>query len=102
MVVPIQTPVELGLVALAVVALIVAYGLLNRVKALAVNAILGVIVLFVANFLGLGVQISLVAVAICALAGIPGAILVILLSVLDIAFTASLLDAVTALVPLLV
>lgn len=101
MLVPIQTPIELGIVALAVVALVVAYGLVKRVKALAVNAILGVIVLFVANFLGLGVQISLVAVAICALAGIPGAILVILLSVLDIAFTAWLFDVTAVLVPCL-
>lgn len=86
-----QTPVEVGLVALALVAVLVAYRLLKRVKALAVNAILGVIVLFVANFLGLGVEISLVAVAICALAGIPGAILVIVLSLLDVAFVATLL-----------
>lgn len=85
------TPIEIGLLALAAVGLLVAYGLLKRVKGLAVNAIVGVIVLVVANLLGLGVEISLVAVAICALAGVPGAILVVLLSLLDVAFVAAVL-----------
>ena len=83
------TLVEIGLLALAVVAVIVGYRVLKNVKALVVNAIVGVLVLALANFLGLGVQISLVTVLVCAVAGIPGAVLVILLSLLDVAFIAA-------------
>ena len=85
------TGIELTTLGLAAVGLLVAYWFLGRVRALAVNAIVGVVVLVVANVIGLGVQISLIAIAICALAGIPGAILVIALSVLDVAFVATLL-----------
>lgn len=87
------TLVEIGLLALAVIAVIVGYRILKNVKALVVNAIVGVLVLALANFLGLGVQISLVTVLVCAVAGIPGAVLVILLSLLDVAFVAAVVPA---------
>ena len=87
------TLVEVGLLALAVIAVIVGYRVLKNAKALVVNAIVGVLVLALANFLGLGVQISLVAVLVCAVAGIPGAVLVILLSLLDVAFVAAVAPA---------
>ena len=87
------TLVEVGLLALAVIAVIVGYRVLKNIKALVVNAIVGVLVLALANFLGLGVQISLVAVLVCAVAGIPGAVLVILLSLLDVAFVAAVVPA---------
>jgi inhibitor of the pro-sigma K processing machinery len=58
-------------------------------RALAVNAVVGLIILFIANAVGLGVQISLITLLICAIFGVPGAILVILLAVLDIAFAAT-------------
>ena len=87
------TLVEIGLLALAVIAVIVGYRILKNVKALVVNAIVGVLVLALANFLGLGVQISLVAVLVCAVAGIPGAVLVILLSLLDVALVAAVVPA---------
>jgi inhibitor of the pro-sigma K processing machinery len=60
-------------------------------RALVVNAVVGLVVLILANVLGLGVQVSVITLLICAVFGVPGAILVILLSLLDIAFTASLL-----------
>lgn len=53
-------------------------------KYLAVNSILGLIVLALANFLGIPVPINLVTLLVCAAAGIPGALLVILLFVLGI------------------
>ena len=87
------TLVEVGLLALAVIAVIVGYRVLKNIKALVVNAIVGVLVLALTNFLGLGVQISLVAVLVCAVAGIPGAVLVILLSLLDVAFVAAVAPA---------
>jgi len=63
-------------------------------RALAVNAIVGLIILFIANVLGLGVQISLITLLVCAVFGVPGAILVILLAVLNIAFAAVVVPAV--------
>lgn len=62
-------------------------------RALVVNAILGLVILFIANAIGLGVEISLVTLLVCAILGIPGAILVIALAVLDIAFVAALVPA---------
>jgi len=44
----------------------------------------------VANAVGIGVQISLVRLLICAVLGIPGAIIVILLALLNVAFAATL------------
>ncbi|WP_373189168.1 pro-sigmaK processing inhibitor BofA family protein [Halolamina sp.] len=60
-------------------------------RALVINAIVGLVILFVANLLGLGVQISLLTLLICAIFGVPGAVLVILLAVFDVAFAATIL-----------
>ncbi len=84
------TPVEIGLLAAALVGLYVAFKLLKAVKGLAVNAIVGVVILFAANLAGLGVQITWLSVLITAIAGVPGAILVIILAYLDVAFAAGL------------
>ncbi len=65
-------------------------------RALAVNAVVGLVILFIANVIGLGVQISLIALLVCAVLGVPGAILVILLAVLDIAFVATVVPALLA------
>ncbi|MFZ0011839.1 MAG: pro-sigmaK processing inhibitor BofA family protein [Halobacteriota archaeon] len=87
----------IGLLVVAILVLIVLYILVKLGarygKYLAVNSILGIIVLALANFIGLPVPINLVTIIICALAGIPGALLVILLFVLGILpkLTASLL-----------
>lgn len=58
-------------------------------RAHAVNAVGGLVILFVANAVGLGVQISLITLLICAVLGVPGPVLVILLAVLDVAFAAT-------------
>lgn len=63
-------------------------------RALVVNAVVGLIVLLIANFVGLGAQISLITLLVCAIFGIPGAILVILLAVFDIAFAAAMIPMV--------
>lgn len=65
-------------------------------KGLVVNAIVGLLILVLANMVGLGVQISLFTLLICAIFGVPGAILVILLSMFDVAFTATLLPLLLA------
>jgi pro-sigmaK processing inhibitor BofA len=82
----------IGLLIVAILVLIVLYILiklgLRFGKYLVVNSILGIIVLVIANFFlanfGLTVPIDLVTILVCALAGIPGALLVILLVVLGI------------------
>lgn len=53
--------------------------LARTIRYLVVNSILGIIVLALAKFVGLPVPINLITILICALAGIPGALLVILL-----------------------
>jgi len=63
-------------------------------RGLAVDALVGLVILFVANALGLGVQISLLTFLICAIFGVPGAILVILLALLDVAFAAAVFPSV--------
>jgi hypothetical protein len=78
----------IGLLVVAILVLIVLYSLVKigtrYGKYLAVNSILGIIVLALADFIGLPVPINLITIIICALAGIPGALLVILLFVLGI------------------
>ena len=84
------TTTEIGLLILALALLFGAYRIVNTIKPLIINAIVGVIVLIVANVAGLGVAISAVAVLICAVGGLPGAVLVILLSVLEVAFVGTI------------
>ena len=65
-------------------------------RALAANAIVGLIILIIANVIGLGVQISIVTLLICAILGVPGAVLVILLAVTNIAFAGIVLPLAVA------
>lgn len=87
------TPIEFGLAVVALIALLFAVRILKAIKMLAVNAVLGLVVLVGANFLGANAAISAWSILVCALAGIPGAILVVLLAYLDIAFTATIVLA---------
>jgi len=84
------TTTEIALLVLALALLFGAYRIIQTVKPLVVNAIVGVIILLIANFVGLGVQITPIAVLVCAVGGVPGAVLVILLAFLDIAFAGML------------
>ena len=77
---------EIALLILALALLFGAFRIIETVKPLIVNAIVGVIILVIANVAGLGVSITPIAVLVCAVGGVPGAILVILLAYLDIAF----------------
>ncbi len=72
---------------LAVLAVIAVYYVLKTAKYLIVNTIMGLIILAVGNMVfNLGIPYSAFALLVCALGGIPGAVLVILLHVLHIAF----------------
>jgi hypothetical protein len=72
-----------------IVAIIVAF-LLFKLFAdlihLAIHAVIGLLILYIARALGLKVAISIWTIFICAFGGIIGAIIVIILSYLKIAF----------------
>ena len=72
-----------------IVAVIVAF-LLFKLFAdlihLAIHAVIGLLILYIARALGLKVAISIWTILICAFGGIIGAIIVIILSYLKIAF----------------
>ncbi|AKB53452.1 hypothetical protein MSBR2_1927 [Methanosarcina barkeri 227] len=63
------------------------YKVLQTATSLAINAVLGILVLMAAKLLlGLEIAITWVAVLICAIGGIFGALVIIVLSYLKIAF----------------
>ncbi len=82
---------ELGLLAVVVIALVGAHRAIRTVKPLIVNAVVGLLALLVAGFVGFGVSITPIVVLIVALGGLPGAILVLLLAHLDLLFEPLLL-----------
>jgi hypothetical protein len=72
--------IAIGAVVLAFGGLLFARQLLSSIKMLVANAVGGIITLVVASWFGFGISISAVTLAITALAGIPGALLVVLLA----------------------
>lgn len=62
-----------------------------RLTGILINTIVGLVVLILANIVGLGVEISIATLLICAIFGVPGALVVILLAFLDVAFVAAAL-----------
>jgi hypothetical protein len=78
---------EITVLVVAIIAAFVLYKILKTATSLAINAVLGILILIVAKvFLGIQIAITWIAVIICAIGGIFGAFLVILLSYLKIGF----------------
>ncbi len=78
---------EIVTVLAAIIIAYMLYQVLKTVKNMVVNAIMGLLVLVIANIvLGLGIAYSWVVVLTCAIAGVVGAILVILLHYTGIFF----------------
>ncbi len=78
---------EIIIVLAAIVIAYLLYHVLKIVKNMAVNTIMGLLVLVVANtVLGLNIAYSWVVILTCAIAGVVGAILVILLHYVGIFF----------------
>lgn len=78
---------EILVLILAAIAAFVLYKILKTATSLAINAVLGVLALTVAKFLlGLEIAITWIAVLICAIGGIFGALLIIVLNYLKLAF----------------
>ena len=79
-------PVELGVLILAIVGLIFLKRIIGSLRALAANAVGGIATLLIANCLGVGIHLTPLTIGIAIIAGIPGALLVVLLSIGGIAF----------------
>lgn len=78
---------EIIIVLAAIVIAYLLYQVLKTVKNMAVNTIMGLLVLVVANtVLGMNIAYSWVVILTCAIAGVVGAILVILLHYVGIFF----------------
>ena len=81
------TGVEILLLVLVLAAVLGASTLIQTVRPFIVNAVVGLLALFVVQALfGLSVAVTPVALAIVALGGLPGALLVVLLSLFGVAF----------------
>jgi hypothetical protein len=79
--------IEILVLILAILAAYILYKVLQTATSLAINAVLGVLVLMAAKLLlGLEIAITWVAVLICAIGGIFGALVIIVLNYLKIAF----------------
>lgn len=79
------------LIVVIIVFLVVAFFVVKSVVHLIINAILGLVLLFIVNFFHLmqyagkpDIGYDLITVLICAIGGIPGAVIVILLALLGI------------------
>ena len=81
------TGLELAVLAVALVVLLGAARILQAVRPLIVNAVIGLLVFLAASWFGIGVEINWLTLAVVAIGGLPGAILVVLLSVFGVAFT---------------
>lgn len=80
------TELELAVLGLAVVFLFAAVRIVKAIRPLVVNTVVGLLVFLVAGWLGVGVEVDWIAVAVVAIGGLPGAVLVVLLSVFGLAF----------------
>ncbi len=79
--------IEILVLFLAIIIAFMLYKVLKTVTSLAIHAVLGVLVLMTAKILlGLEIAITWVAVLICAIGGIFGALVIIVLNYLKIAF----------------
>ncbi len=80
---------ETGILFLVILILVVVIvmGVVENAEYFIVNTILGLIILALSNIIfKLGIAYSIPAILICALGGIPGALLVILFHILGVAF----------------
>ncbi len=79
--------IELGLVVLLIVIVFGAFLILKSLKNFIINAVVGLIILFIANAIaGLGIGYSWLVILICGIGGVLGAFLVILLHFMGLGF----------------
>lgn len=84
------TGIEIGLLVLVTLVLIGVYLAMKVIKPLIYNAVVGLVILAVINFFNVPllpeVEIGFLTIAVIALGGIPGVVLVVLLAFLGVAF----------------
>ncbi|AHG04915.1 hypothetical protein HALDL1_15925 [Halobacterium sp. DL1] len=85
------TLLEVGLLLVVLAALFGAFAVIRAVKPFIVNAVVGLLVIFLAQWLGAQVAVTPLVLLVVALGGLPGAILAILLAWAGIAFVPALL-----------
>ena len=79
--------IEILVLILAIIVAILLFKITKTLVHLAINAVFGFLILFMANFLlGLHIKITLIPILICALAGVFGAFAIIILNYFNIAF----------------
>lgn len=79
--------VEVGVLVLAVIVAIISYKLLKSVTHIALHIIIGAVILLIAKFvLGYQIAFSWLVIVVIALSGSVGAIIIIILHALGIAF----------------
>lgn len=83
------TPLEIGVLVVIAALVLGAYAIIRAIKPFIVNAVIGLIVLLLAGFVGFGVKITWVVVLVVAIGGVPGALLVILLAYVGLVFEPS-------------
>jgi hypothetical protein len=78
---------EIFILLIAIIVAVILFKVLKTATKMAVNAVLGLLVLIIANILlGLDIAYTWIVILVCAIAGIVGALLIIILSYLGIAF----------------
>lgn len=84
-----MTDLEILFLVAVLVLVLAAARIVRAASPFIVNAMVGLVVLSVAQVVfGLGVAVTPVALAIVAIGGVPGSVLVLLLSIFDVAFVA--------------
>lgn len=79
--------IDLALVILIIAIIFGLFLIFRSITHFIVNAIIGLVILFLANtFLGLGIGYSWLVIIICAIGGILGAVLVIIIHLLGFGF----------------
>ena len=81
------TAFELGVLVAAIVVILGSYRVIRAIQPFIVNAVVGLVALILASLFGFGVEITPIVLLIVAIGGLPGAVLVVLLAYLGIAFT---------------
>ncbi len=79
--------IDLAIVILIIAIIFGLFILLRSVTHFVVNAVIGLVILFLANmFLGLGIGYGWLVIIICAIGGVLGAILVIVIHLMGLGF----------------
>ncbi|WP_122088988.1 pro-sigmaK processing inhibitor BofA family protein [Halalkalicoccus subterraneus] len=81
------TGLEIAVLVAVLVLLLGSYRVIHTVRPFIVNAVVGLVVLLLASTFGFGVEITPIVLVIVAIGGVPGALLVVLLAYVGLAFS---------------